>query len=138
MITRNIASLEEQLAVVNAALVAAKKKPLNPKEEKDFTERYTNALSHIELYIPRIRDEKREFIKDEKGNFVYDETRSVVVNVPLMHDGGGYQIIAHGDVNDTAITPRNEYNWHLSNTSQWLFGFGLVFDKERRDLSMHT
>ena len=45
---------------------------------------------------------------------------------------------AEGGVSDLRRPERDEYNFYFQNTSQWLFAFGLVFDTERRDFSIHT
>lgn len=48
----------------------------------------------------------------------------------------GEQYIAEGAVYDLSKPVKNEYNWHLQNTSQWLFAFGLLFS--RGEFSIHT
>lgn len=83
---------------------------------------YNRVLSTMERYVPEDR--------------VDDET--IVMSLGTFRDTGGDQMIAEGSVSDTSIRERNEWNWHFQNTSQWLFAFGIVFDKQRRDFSMHT
>lgn len=53
-------------------------------------------------------------------------------------DTGGSQIICEGATSDISINPTPTYNWHLQDTSRWLSACGIAFDKQTRNLSMHT
>lgn len=59
------------------------------------------------------------------------------VNFSLFYDTGSYQIIADCYVNDLSAPRGNSYNWHLVNTSQCVYAFGIVFDKQRLEFSAH-
>lgn len=50
----------------------------------------------------------------------------------------GDQIICEGEVRDKNLPFSNTYNWHLQNTSQWVFAFGLLFDTRDKTFSIHT
>lgn len=67
------------------------------------------------------------------------------------HDGGNdiqinffswrnaaYQTIMEGEVKDLGKPVGFRYNFHGRDTSQWLFGFGLVFNTENREFSLNT
>ena len=88
------------------------------KAEKDLREKYEMLSGWIERDAKQAKEPRVEF----SG----------------FQDTGGYQLISNGSVSDTSIPWRDSYNWHLQNTSQWLFAFGLVFDKERLEFSIHT
>jgi len=64
--------------------------------------------------------------------------QNIRVTLTAFYDGGGRQLIADGAVSDLSRPKRNEYNWHLQNTSQWLFACGVVYDREYKDFSIHT
>jgi hypothetical protein len=96
---------------------------LTEEEQEQLKERYDYIMKMIDRYIPEGAAENDSQISIWFGDF---------------RDGGGYQMIAEGSVSDLGKPQRNEYNWHLQNTSQWLFAFGFVFDTQRRDFSIHT
>jgi hypothetical protein len=82
---------------------------------------YNRVINMMEMYIPKDSD-----------------SRNIEVRFGGFFDTGSYQLIAEGAVSDLGRPVTNSYNWHLQNTSQWLFAFGLVFDKERLEFSIHT
>jgi len=45
----------------------------------------------------------------------------------------GHQFIAEFWVNDLAKPARDEYNWHLQNTSQWVYAGALLFEPSGDD-----
>jgi len=56
----------------------------------------------------------------------------------LFEDTNSYQIIAEGYVFDRGKPyDPGKWNWHLVNDSQSLYGFGMVLDKERLEVSTH-
>ena len=114
MITKNVCTIEEFLGSLN-------KFSLSHDEIEKATETYYRAISSMERYIPEDR-----------------ENKEINLWLGTFQESGGSQMISEGSVNDRSRPVTNSYNWHLQNTSQWLFAFGLVFDKQRRDFSMHT
>ena len=50
----------------------------------------------------------------------------------------GSQWIADFSVGDKAKPVENKYNWHMQNTSQWLFAGAIVYDERDKRLSVHT
>jgi hypothetical protein len=122
MIKRFIPTEDEQLLALNHMLFKRDKMSvLGIEETRKFLEFYKRVLETVERYVP------------EDG-----PDREVVVNIGTFFDTGGHQIIFEGAVSNLKKPSTNSYNWHLQNTSQWLFGFGCVFDVERRDFSLHT
>lgn len=92
---------------------------LAPLEAVAFCQIYQRAIAHCKNYA-----------KDGSGD--------IQINFFLWREGG-YQIVLEGEVKDLGKSyDPSQFNFHGSNTSQWLFGFGLVFDTERREFSMHT
>jgi len=129
VITKNIVSAEEMLVsienktyrhVINGSEI---EEPiiLTEEEKIEFTNYYTRAIGLLESYIPP-----------------NTPNSDVTVNLYPFHDTGGRQLIADGDVSDMTRKETNQYNWHLQNTSRWLFGMGFVFDKEKHTFSLHT
>lgn len=98
-------------------------KLLDAKELEALKQKYDYVIEMMKRYLPEGADTNKH---------------NIAVTFYGFHDGGGYQFIAEGSVSDLNRPERNEYNVHLQNTSQWLFAFGLVFDTERRDFSVHT
>ncbi len=47
----------------------------------------------------------------------------------LFRKGGGSQWLAEFAVNDLSIPRSNSYNWHLQNTSQWVYAGCILFDE---------
>ena len=47
------------------------------------------------------------------------------------------QCTIHFSVSDLAIPKENKFNWHLQNTSQWLYAGAIVYDKTDGSLSSH-
>jgi hypothetical protein len=120
MIRRSIPTYDEQIASLKE-ITTKKGKPLTEEEAAFFKTTYENVLLTLERYIPKDGPEV-----------------DADVSLGLFGDTGGCQIIMEGAVFDRKKPLENKYNWHLQNTSQWLFAFGLVFDTERRNFSMHT
>ena len=115
MITRYVKSLED----VKESLQAYQ---LTETEIKSLEAQYERINAMLERYIP-----------DNQ------ETRKIEVNFSVFRGyPGDRQLIADVNVSDRSIPVGNSYNWHLQNTSQWLFAGGWVFDTERRDFSLHT
>ena len=50
----------------------------------------------------------------------------------------GSQWIADFSISDKAKPEKNQYNWHLQNTSQWLFAGCILFDERDGRVSIHT
>jgi len=120
MIKRSIPTYEEQIVALKE--VAAKKgKPLTVEEAENFRAMYKRVQESVERYVPKDGPEV-----------------NVEVSLGTFRDTGGYQILMEGMVFDLKKPVTDSYNWHLQNTSQWLFAFGVVFDTDRRDFSMHT
>jgi hypothetical protein len=120
MIRRSIPTYDDQIVSLGV-IVAKKGKKLTTEEAEKFKETYERVLKMVEMYVPK------------DGPDVDAD-----VSIGLFQDTGGYQIIMEGAVFDRKKPLENKYNWHLQNTSQWLFAFGVVFDTERRNFSMHT
>ena len=92
---------------------------LTPLEAVAFCQTYQRAITHCK-------------------NYAKDGTENVQINFFPLREAG-YQVILEGEVKDLGKPyDPSSFNFHGSNTSQWLFGFGLVFDTERRDFSIHT
>ncbi len=141
MLKKNIATFEQQREVIERGMKArydaaiergeanAERFLLVEGELEKLGSLYASHLENINAYVP----------KEHEG-------RDIVVNVPVLYDdpyvyAGGQrtsQIIANGDVSDKSVSQRNEWNFHGSNTSQWIFGFGLVFDVRDHTFRMHT
>lgn len=66
------------------------------------------------------------------------DVKNVELRLSLFQETGGHQLIATGEVLDLDKKIGDSYNWHLQNTSQWVFAFGLVFDIRDSKFSMHT
>ena len=114
-ITRNVVTAEELLASIPEEFCLTK------AEQEQLKAAHTRTISLIDGFTPQ--DGEGVNIEVTFGEFV---------------DTGGRQFIAEGAVVDKSRPGKPAYNWHLQDTSQWLLGFGLVFDKERRDFSLHT
>ncbi len=114
-IMRKIATLAELIASVPAEIA------LDAAEKEQLKDIYARIMRLMDDYVPRNA-----------------EQRNIELNFGVFVDTGGYQLIAEGAVSDLDRPVANEWNYHFQNTSQWLLGFGLVFDKERRDFSLHT
>ena len=114
-ITRNIVSFDTMVSSLASIEL------LNETIKKKLEERYNYLLESIERYVPK------------------DETRNIEVCLTGFHDTGGTQAIAEFAVIDRdKRIDMNSFNFHLQNTSQWLFAGGLVFDKDYHDFSVHT
>ena len=115
-ITRNIASAEELLASI------PEKFCLTEEDKTKLVAAHIRTLSLLNDFTPR----------DGEGV-------DVVVNLTVFEDTGGHQLIAEGTVVDNSRSSRPAaFNWHLQDTSRWLLGCGLVFDKGRHEFSLHT
>lgn len=125
MIQRNIASYETMRATLEAAL-AKRDIPIEdvPPILEALREKHEYVLKMMDDYVPEGAED--------------DPTKQIEIALYDFMDHGGNQIIADGAVSDKARPVRNEYNWHLQNTSQWLFAFGLLFDCRDRRFSVHT
>lgn len=111
-IERNVVSFEEFEASVN-------RECLEPDKIRAI---YDRVVSLLEAYTPQRCPPEQK----------------ISVTLTAFYDGGGRQLIANGAVSDLSRPVRNEYNWHLQNTSQWLFACGVVWDKAYNDFSIHT
>ena len=96
-------------------------KYINDVGEEVVRQAYNRVVSILDDFTPQDSPEK-----------------DVDVYLGVFQDTGGRQLIAEGSVSDRKRPVLNQYNWHLQNTSQWLFACGLVYDKERKDFSLHT
>jgi len=56
----------------------------------------------------------------------------------LFQDMGGYQLICDWACSDLNKPRGNAYNFHLQNTSQWVYAGAIIFDKVRKEFSIHT
>lgn len=110
MITKEICSFSDWIAALD----------LTEEENKAAQSKYNRIIEMCEGYA-----------QDHEG-------KDIVIYMYPFRDSGGHQFIAEGSVTDRSLPSRPSYNWHLQNTSQWLFAYGCVFDKERRDFSIHT
>ena len=121
MINRTIPTLEEMSLSLHEA-IKVKGLPVLTVEELDkLKEVYDRVIQMVNRYVPQDSPDI-----------------NVDVSIGTFRDTGGYQIIFEGAVSDMSRPVKDEYNWHLQNTSRWLFAFGCVFDTERRDFSIHT
>ena len=114
MLTKHIPTAEEQL------IELLRYTELTSTEITNFKAKYDSAINMCGRYIP-----------EGDGNYEIDFSK-------FQNPYGGHQIILEGAVKDLGRPVHNSYNWHLQNTSQWLFAFGLLFDISRRDFSLHT
>lgn len=125
MIDRNITPKEQMIATLNAALQNREQPPLTAQEIEAFSDRYDRIVHLLDMYIPK--------------GAADDPDQKVSVSLYDFRDHGGYQIISDpNNVSNTNIKPSGQYNWHLQDTTQWLFACGFVFDTERREFSIHT
>ncbi len=114
-IIRQVASLVDMISSLD------KIQPLEQELLPILKAKYENLLVMIERYVPQ------------------DETKNIIVRLGEFHDAGQYQAIANFEVLDKDKPFRHDaYNWHLQNTSQWIFAGGFLFDKQRKDFSIHT
>ena len=120
-ITRNVISFENFQLSLREAFTKSQDTILFKEDWEKAKQIYDRIIQMLERYIPE--DSPSANISVYFGGF---------------RDTGSYQLIAEGSVSDLNRPVRNEYNWHLQETSQWLFAFGLVFDKDNREFSIHT
>jgi len=66
----------------------------------------------------------------------YSEGYTNVLNILTDFHKAGNQFIADFNVSDLERSVKNEYNWHLQNTSQWLFAGCILV--EGGIISIHT
>ena len=114
MLTENIPTTEEQLYTLEQIVT------LTAEEIDSFNNVYQRAIDMCRRYVP-----------ETDGSYEINFSK-------FQNPYGGHQIILEGAVKDLGRPVHNSYNWHLQNTSQWLFAFGLLFDISRRDFSLHT
>ena len=128
-ITMNVASKENWINSIEKGLWQENDNSnvvpvvLSDEEKNKFEKMYDDYIRRIMMYCP------------EDGKNV-----NVTVYMGEFYDNGkrSYQMISEGNITDNNSNSRPQYNWHLQDTSRWVFGWGIVFDKVRRDLSMHT
>ena len=117
MIINRIATIDDMLTSLREHTT------LTPAEEGELREQYVRVINLLAAYTPQ----------DD------DTVNVTVILSPFCYFGeGSRQMIANGNVSDMTRRNANEYNWHLQNTSQWLFGMGFVFDISSREFSIHT
>jgi hypothetical protein len=122
MITLNIPTTDEQIKAIKAVTA------ITDAEEKEIRARYEWMIERAKQYIPR----------NPNDESLFDDRRNIRVDVMLLTDTGSYQMVAHNSVTDLDKPQGHSFNFHFQETSRWLFGFGIVFDKETHELSMHT
>ena len=140
MITRNVVTFEELLESLQNAI----RERNQPAHESNQRRRPDNKIQELELLNEEEIDllrERYDYIMRMIDRYIPQglaDDAKIDVWFGGFKDGGGYQMIAEGSVSDKRIPISNSFNWHLQNTSQWLFAFGFVFDIECRDFSIHT
>ena len=155
-ITRNIVTFDELLESIQIII-----RKRNIKGHEKYADRFGSDAPDVlsgdglsykaEIFeqMPILNDaeiktlqEKYDYIMEMMNRYVPEgaETNDSKINIWFgpFTDGRGYQFIAEGSVSDFGRPIQDQWNWHLQNTSQWLFAFGFVFDTERRDFSIHT
>ena len=94
----------------------------------------------IEYHTDAIREKVKLAYDREVANMKEYASRAQQPEMclSLFRDTGSYQIIAEGYVFDRGKSyDPGKWNWHLVNDSQSLYGFGMVLDKERLEVSCH-
>lgn len=76
---------------------------------------------------------------DTEAIYCFERGGNPQKDLGLFHDTGGHQLIAEGAVSDmNKPYDPNSWNFHLQNTSRWTWAFGLVYDKDNGEFSIHT
>ena len=58
------------------------------------------------------------------------------ISLSMPHQGGR-QIVINFAVSDMQKLEKPELNWHLQNTSQWVYAGALVYDTKDKEWSSH-
>lgn len=115
-------------------------------------------MKTVEMQIPSVHDLYNslpaEFRSNEAWNNLVGVYSKVVLGLipsamaertikpqlymSLFRDTGGRQLICNWSCSDLSRPVQNTYNWHLQETSQWIYAGAIVFDKEHKDFSIHT